>query len=147
MRSQWVVLCFLVLLYSWPAAAQIDRASITGMITDSSGAVIPGVQVIATNTETKVATSSQTDQYGLYRVVNLPIGPYTVTFTKVGFRSFERTDITLTIAQVARVDATLQVGAVAQSVEVHARTPLLETEDSVVGTNMQSRAITNLPLN
>jgi hypothetical protein len=126
--------------------AQADRGAITGTVTDPSGAVIPGVQVTATNVDTKVQTTTTTNEVGLYTVLNLPIGKYSVTFMKQGFKTYDRSGITVGIAQVVRLDASMQVGAVTESVTVTAEASVLRTETADVGTYMRSQVVTDLPL-
>ena len=96
--------------------AQSDRATMTGTVKDSSGAIIPGVSVTATNLQTKVKTSATTSDLGLYRILNLAVGQYSVLFVKGGFQPLDQTGITLTISQVAEIDVTLKVSAVTQTI-------------------------------
>src|SRR5208337_2157664 len=127
--------------------AQTEQATIARTVTDSSGAVVPGVSVIATNLETKVETSATTNDVGIFRVLNLPVGQYSLLFKKEGFKTVERTGITLTISQVAEIDVRLEVGAVAQTVEVTAPAPILQAQTSDLGTTMTNRNVVNdLPL-
>jgi hypothetical protein len=141
----WVGL-FAQLLFAGMLCAQSDRATITGTVTDPSGAVIPGVLVVATNMETGVETSGTTNDIGLYRVLNLPVGHYTLSFRKDGFQTLDRTGITLTVSQVAEIDATLKVGAVAQTVEVNAQAPVLQSQTNDTGSTMTLQAYRALPL-
>jgi len=129
-----------------PAWAQSDRATLTGTVTDTSGAVIPGASVTATNMETKVVTSATSNDVGLYRILNLPVGQYSVSFQKQGFKSVERTGIFLAISQVAEINVTLQVGTVAQTVEVTSAAPITETQTNDVGGAMTLEAFRALPL-
>ena len=126
--------------------AQSDRATMTGNVMDSSGAVIPGVSVTATNLQTKVKTSATTSDDGLYRILNLPVGQYSVLFVKAGFQPLERTGITLTISQVAEIDVTLNVRAVSQTIEVNAQAPILENQTNDLGSTMTLQAYRALPL-
>jgi len=126
--------------------AQADRGAITGTVMDPTGAVVPGVQVTATNADTKVQTSATTNDVGLYSILNLPIGRYTVAFSKQGFKTYDRSGITVGIAQVVRLDATLQVGALTESVTVTAEASILETSQTQVGSGMRSQVVTDLPL-
>jgi hypothetical protein len=126
--------------------AQQDRGTIMGTVTDSSGAVVPGVSVTAVNVATAVPTSGATNEVGLYRLLNLPIGQYNLSFRKEGFQTLERGGITLTIAQVAEVNAQLQVGAVTQTIEVRAPTPILNTQTNVLGSTIGLQQIADLPL-
>jgi len=136
-----------LLFLTGPVWAQSDRATLTGTVTDSSGAVVPGVSIVATNLDTKVQTSAITNDVGLYRVLNLPVGRYSVSFKKEGFKGVERTGVTLTISQVAEIDVMLEVGAVAQTVEVTAPAPILQAQTNDLGTTMTNRNVVNdLPL-
>jgi len=128
------------------AWAQANRASITGTVTDSSGAVVSGVDVTATNTSTNVATKAITNQDGIYVVPNLPPGPYAVVFQKQGFDTEQLPSIALISTQVAKLDASLRVGAVTTSVTVTTAAPVLEQERATVGTNMQASVVNDLPL-
>jgi len=133
----------IALAFAW---AQSGRGTITGTVTDSSGAVVPGVEVIATNVDTKVPTSATTNDIGLYSILNLPIGRYTVSFAKQGFRTYERSGITLAVGGVAVLDAVMQPGKVSESITVTSEAPILETKNTEVGTYMKSQVVTNLPL-
>jgi hypothetical protein len=129
------------------ARAQADRASVTGTVTDPSGAAVPGVTVSATNDNTGVVVKTETNGVGLYRVMNLPIGPYTLTFEKSGFKTLVRKGITLTIGQVAEINVELSVGSVKETVEVSTRAPLLQTQNAAVGATITNQVLQNLPLN
>ncbi len=130
-----------------PVFAQSDRATITGTVKDASQAVLPGVQVQVTNLGTNETVTTTTDNTGTYRVGSLPIGSYAVNFTKNGFKTLDRRGITLQISQVAEIDATLQVGGATETVTVTSAAPILQTEDTAVGTNLSSQAVSELPLN
>jgi hypothetical protein len=130
-----------------PIFAQSDRASITGTVKDPTSAVLPGVQVRVVNVGTNQTQTTVTDAQGFYRVINLPIGEYAVNFSRTGFKSVERTGITLLISQMAEIDAVLQVGAAAETIEVSGQAPVLQTTDSVVSTNLNNQAVSELPLN
>jgi Carboxypeptidase regulatory-like domain/TonB dependent receptor len=126
--------------------AQTDRATITGTVSDSTGALIPGVIVIATNVATGIRTNAVTNQTGIYSLLNLPIGRYTVTFTKEGFQKLERTGINLSVRQVADLSVTLPIGETAIAVTVTDEVPQLQTQTSDVGTTMKAPAVIDLPL-
>jgi hypothetical protein len=126
--------------------AQVDRATLTGSVTDPSGAAVPGVTVTATHDNTHVATKTETNAAGLYRIMNLPVGPYTVAYEKAGFKTVVRSGIVLNVAQVAEINIELSIGAVSQRVEVTAGAPVLETETAEVGTAMTNREVENLPM-
>jgi hypothetical protein len=126
--------------------AQSDRATITGTVSDPSGAVVPGVSVTATNLDTGVRTASVSNDVGIYTLLNLPIGRYSVTFAKEGFHTLDRAGISLAIAQVLKLDATLPVGHMTEMVTVEADASPLATETSVVGSNMKAGDLKILPL-
>jgi hypothetical protein len=127
--------------------AQSDRASIIGTVTDPQSAVVPGVQIRATNLGTGVMQTTVTNNQGLYRFDNLPVGGYELIFSKSGFRILDRKDITLLISQSAEIDVTLQVGAANETVTITTAPPMLQTQDAAVSTNLDSQAVTELPLN
>ncbi|MGH9588323.1 MAG: carboxypeptidase regulatory-like domain-containing protein, partial [Acidobacteriaceae bacterium] len=126
--------------------AQTGRASLTGIVTDPTGAPVPGVTITATDTATHVATKTQTNSAGLYRVVNLPVGSYSVTYAKSGFESVVRSGIVLYVAQVADINIRLTVGSLQQIVHVKASAPILQTQTADVGTTMTNHEVENLPL-
>lgn len=128
------------------ARGQADRATLIGMVRDSSGAVIPGVTIVATNVATGVQTQSSSSARGSYRIINLPIGEYTVSFRKYGFSLLIRSGIQLRIAQVADINVTLKVGHVSQRVEVKSSAPILQTQTSTLSTTMPNGAVNDLPL-
>jgi len=125
---------------------QANRASITGTISDSSGAVVPGANVTATNVETGVATKTVSNGDGIYLVPNLPPGKYSVEFERDGFESLKRTGVVLLSTETARLDTTLKVGAVTSSITVTSDAPVLQLEKPSVGTNMNGKIVTELPL-
>ena len=137
----------LVCALALPALAQSDRATITGTVRDSSQAVLPGVQVTVTNTGTNRIVVMTTNSTGAFQVGGLPIGNYAVSFSKAGFKTFERKGITLLISQVVELDPVLQVGGSTETVVVTSAAPLLQTENTAVGTNLDSEAVSELPLN
>jgi hypothetical protein len=138
---------FLAVSVTVPISAQSDRATITGTIKDSSSAVVPGAQVRTTNVGTGEVQTTTTNNEGIYRIGNLAVGSYAVNFSKSGFRTLDRSGITLLIGQVAEIDATLEVGGTSETVEVTTASPILQTEDFAVSTNLNSEAVSELPLN
>lgn len=147
-RNSSSLACLLiVLLCCGLMFAQSDRATITGTVKDATSAVLPGVEIRVTNVGTNNVEITKTDNDGVYRVRNLPIGNYTISLTKEGFRNLERKGLTLLVSQVATIDVMLQVGTKTDTVEVTAQTPILQLEDAAVSTNITNDAITALPLN
>ncbi len=129
------------------AYGQADKATITGFVSDSSGAAVPGVKVVARNTATGAAFNTVTNEVGIYNISSLPAGIYTVQMEQAGFREYLRQDVQLVVAQVAQINVHLEVGAVDQVVTVSGAEPLLETETSTEATGLQEQAIRDLPLN
>ena len=127
--------------------AQDATARITGTITDSTGAVIPGVQITVTNTATQIARQATTDHDGFYQVLALPIGNYKVTATRDGFRTVESTEYKLLINQALRVDFKMQVGTASEKVEVGAEAAPVETVSATLGQSVTGRTLLNMPLN
>jgi len=134
-----------LLLATSPLRAQIDNGNITGRVTDPTGASIVGAQVTVTQTDMNFETVATTNQEGIYRALNLRPGPYRLTVVASGFKKFVRDNVELRVNSTLAVDATLEVGAVNESVEVSAKTQLLETETSSSGTNMPGDYFYNLP--
>jgi len=145
-RKYLHVLVFLLLLFAGPMAiwGQADLSSITGTVTDSSGAVIPAVNVTATQVGTGVQFKALSNNLGFYTLVNLPIGNYTLVFQRAGFRDLNRSGIVIQTQHVQEINATMQVGSEAQTVTVTG-TPVLDIQTEV-GTNMNDQALTDLPV-
>ena len=141
---RWLlVLLFLVTT----ASAQEATGRIVGTISDSSGAVLPGVQVTVTNTATQVSRHISTNDQGYYQALALAIGNYVVTAEHEGFRKVISTEYKLEINQALRVDIQMQVGAANQTVEVGAQAAPVETVNPTLGQSVTGRELTNMPLN
>ncbi len=128
------------------AWGQIGTSTITGRVTDTTGAVIPKVQVTIIQTTTNFTYSTVTNDEGIYRVPSLQPGQYRVTFEASGFKRLVRDDVELRTGDVLAVDVALQVGVVTESVEVTGATVLLETETSTTGTLVSGTVLYDLPL-
>jgi hypothetical protein len=113
--------------------AQTYQGSITGALTDASGGALVKAVVTVTNQLTNVSRGAETDSQGRYTVVYLGPASYQVEAKAAGFRPFTARDIPLEIDQVARVDITMQLGEVTQSIEVTAAAPLVNSETSSKG--------------
>ncbi len=145
--EMWVWPLLLVLaLASGPVLGQADRAVIQGTVVDSTGALLPGVEIVATNVQTGVVTRGLTNDVGNYSLINLPIGTYQVAFALPGFKTSERTDFTVTTGQRARLDVTLEVGELTETITISATSALIASDSPLVSTTMQSEVITDLPL-
>ncbi|MFN7545425.1 MAG: carboxypeptidase regulatory-like domain-containing protein, partial [Acidobacteriota bacterium] len=136
-----------ILLTLFTLQAQVERASVVGNITDSSGAPMTGVEVKVTNVATNTGQVLTTDDAGAFSAVNLIPGVYTIQASKSGFRNAVFKDYTLQVSQAARLDIVMQVGDVSQSVEVLGAAPLLQTENASVGQVIAKEAVQSLPLN
>ncbi len=140
--------CLLVALLSAASAlGQTVTGSITGEITDPSGALVSGATVTAENTATAVKTSTKTNASGVYTIRFLPIGTYTVTIDAKGFATESVSAFTLEIDRTAKIDAVLKIGA-SSTVDVRADFhPFLNTTDATLGNTLSTTEIENIPLN
>ena len=133
-------------LLAIPLAAQQGRGSIQGTVADSSGAAIAGANVTVLNIETNSTFVAQTNTDGFYTAPTLPVGSYTVTAEKQGFKRSVRSGITLLVDQRAQVDLTVEIGAVAESIEVRSEAPLVDTGSATLGKVIENRRVLELPL-
>jgi len=138
---------FILCLCVSSAWAQSATATIYGQVTDPQGALIPDVKITVANVATQIAEKTTTDSAGNYRVLNLPIGTYTVTAEHQGFSKLVTGARTLQINQQEKMDLRLEVGSLNQVVEVSGLGTNVETENPTVGESVTSRPIVNLPLN
>ncbi len=136
----------LILFAMIPASAQSVRGSLAGTVTDSSGALIPGAKVVATNHATGLAVTTVSTSAGEYRFPQLPIGVYDLTVSSPGFSEGVYTGITVTVNSVIAQNVQLKPGATTQSVTVSASALALQTESSDVGGTVTTRDIIQLPL-
>jgi hypothetical protein len=128
------------------AFAQEVTASITGTVTDQSGAAVPGATVTAKSVERGLVYTAVTNDSGLYRVAQLPVGTYEVKVEKPGFASASIPPFVLTLNQIARIDIGMKVGQVSETVEVTGTAPVLETDVTQVDTVINSATNDSLPL-
>jgi Carboxypeptidase regulatory-like domain len=134
-------------LFSKPLAAQTTYGSIAGTVSDSSGAAIADAQVTLTNLATTEKRVAQSGSDGLYAFVNLLPSRYSIVAEKTGFKRVTRPELIVEVGQSVRIDVTLQVGDVNQTIEVTSETPLLQAETSSIGQVVEERKATELPLN
>jgi hypothetical protein len=148
-RSVLAAALSLILVTLTPAAiaAQTTFATITGTVTDSSGAVIRGAAVTATNVETSVATKTTTNDDGVYTVGQLREGPYLLSITAPGFREFIATDVVLVTRDLRRIDGVLQTGSFEAAVKVTAGSTPIELETARVSDVRTAHQLRMLPLN
>jgi len=144
MRFIQTSLCLLLL--STAVFAQSDRGTITGTVTDTTGAVVANAQVQGKQQETGALFPTVTTETGNYTLVQLPVGPYEITVTVPGFKKFVRSGITVQAAQTLRVDIPLELGAETESVTVSAQGSLLKTESGDVSANVEVQSLDQLPM-
>ncbi|MBI1353480.1 MAG: hypothetical protein GC160_03980 [Acidobacteria bacterium] len=136
----------LVALAALPARAQTTFATITGTITDQSGAAIPGAEIEITQIETNYVYSTVSNESGQYTVANLRDGSFRLNARSPGFQDFQVDDIVLTGRQTRRIDVSLVVGAVDTVIEVTAGASLLETESAAIADTKDREVLRALPL-
>jgi outer membrane receptor protein involved in Fe transport len=127
--------------------AQAPTGQISGLVTDPSGAVAPGVRVEVIDQETHSRRLAVTNGSGFYTVTPLPPGRYRIETQKPGFQSMIRDGVTLAVAQSVRLDFTLEIGGVAQSVTVSTAVPLVDSQSASLGQVVQRQTVQDLPLN
>src|ERR1041385_4614466 len=137
------LLCSLMMIEGWAQAT----AQITGTVRDESGAVLPGVEVTATQTDTGIVRKALTNETGSYILPNLAVGPYRVEAGLPGFRTFVQTGIVLQVNSNPQLNIVLQVGQVTEQIEVQANAALVETRSTAVGQVIENERILELPLN
>jgi hypothetical protein len=149
-RGNWRkggLLALLVASLASPVLGQSVTASVTGTVTDNSGAILKAAAVVVVNQSTQVEYKGQSNDAGVYTIAGLPIGRYVVKAEAQGFKSVTTNVVTLETGQVARVNLKLELGAVTEQVEVVGVNPILQTENAVVGEIISGTTIVALPLN
>src|SRR3984893_3555632 len=143
----WVIAIMALTLCGRPELlAQEVTATVTGTVTDTSGAAVAGAVVTVKSVERGVVYTATTNDSGLYHVSQLPVGNYEVRVEKPGFSSVEYPAFTLSLNQVARIDVEMKVGQVSQTIEVTGAAPVLKTETAQVDTVINAATNDNLPL-
>ena len=142
-----ILLVFLFSLLTCTVLWGQSTAQVSGTVRDQSGAVLPGVQVTATQTATGLTRTVVTDEVGFYVLPELPVGPYKLEASLPGFRTFEQTGIVLQVGSNPVINVALQVGQVAETVEVQADAALVETRSTGVGQVIDNVRVLELPLN
>ena len=126
---------------------QNPNAAVSGTVTDATGAVVPDTAVALTNNATGVVFRATTNSGGVYRVSELPPGTYQAKLTHEGFKAFIKEQIELHVQSAVTLDATLQTGAVTESVNVESAAAVLETQSSTTGQVIEGRQVNDMPLN
>ena len=137
----------LVLLAALSLYAQSPQGTITGTITDAQAARVPGVEVVAKQIGTNLDFRNKSSEDGTYVIPRLPVGQFEVTATAAGFKTFRRTDVVLEVAQRLRLDISLELGQLSETVTVQGEVTRVRTEESSLGTVVERRRIEELPLN
>ena len=136
-----------LLIADVPAAGQVDRGAIVGVVADPTGARLSNAQVTITNRDTGQPVHITTDDEGNYNAKLLKIGTYSVSATKQGFETTVQAGVDVAVSQSVRVDLVLKLGSASETVQVTGAAPLLQTESSSLGTVETERRISELPLN
>ena len=136
-----------VLLLASLASAQSFRGSITGTVTDSSGAAVSGADVKVVSADTGLTRTVVTNSDGFFIASELPPGSYSVTISKTGFRTATAKGISVSVSSPARADISLTPGQVQESVTVQADVPLIETTRNTMGGTIEGKTVEDLPVN
>src|ERR1700683_2722384 len=142
-----ICLCLSAMLLGSPLSAQSTFGSVSGSVADASGSAVPDAQVTLTSTATSAKQTYTTGGDGLYSFVNLNPGDYRLDVEKAGFKHYKRESVFVQVQQNIRIDIALEVGAVNQTVEVTAETPLLQPTDTSLGQVVDERKTNEIPLN
>jgi len=140
------ILAAILALASFALAQDTRTATLVGTVTDNTGAAVPKATVNATNVQTQVASHGETTAEGNYYIPFLNIGEYEITVEAAGFKKLVRSGISLQAGSTIRIDAQLEVGALSQSVEVTAATPLLATDSAAVGGLDDAKKVHETPM-
>jgi hypothetical protein len=137
----------LFLLAIPPAGAQTPSGELSGTVTDPSGLTVPGVTITLTNQATNVVRVVQTNESGLYVISAIPPGIYDLKAELSGFQSVERKGLIVQVGSANRISFPMAVGELAETIQVQAHSPLVQTENAAISTVIENRAIVELPLN
>jgi hypothetical protein len=142
--------CAIAIIFALSSAARLSAQTfgdISGHVADATGAVIPGTNVTLTNIATSGVRNTITTDSGDYAFTAVPIGVYKIQATHAGFKTASSNNVVLQVSQSLRLDFTLEVGSVTDSVEVSAAAALLQSENATLGTVVENKAVNELPLN
>src|SRR5439155_13065528 len=134
------------MLIATPARAQVPTGTILGTVKDAQGAVVRGASVTATKLGRQFSRNAVTDAAGEYALRLLPVGNYQVEVSIPGFKNFSQTGIVLEVGRNARVDATIELGTVSETVSVVGDSPLVDTASSSLARTVGQNEVLNLPL-
>jgi Carboxypeptidase regulatory-like domain/TonB dependent receptor len=145
-RCAVFAVCAFVLLALALASASIT-GSISGVVTDKSGAVVSGASVVATDTTTGVKTTQKTDAKGFYNLPTLAVGTYDLEITQAGFKTYRQTGLVIDANSALRADASLQVGSINEKIEISTNAAQVETQSTQMGEVIEGTKMTSMPLN
>src|SRR5712692_3738389 len=147
MKRQWKLLLFLAMAFAvaTPAMAQIDQGRFTGTVKDAQGGVLPGVTVTAKSPALIGARTVVSEGDGTYSLASLPSGEYELSFDLAGFQSFKRGNLKLLLGQILTVDAQLQVASLTESVTVTGASPVVDMQNTKVGTDFTTDKLVGVP--
>src|SRR5256885_7775167 len=150
-KVYWVGLGLLFVVVALLGSANATRAqevtaTITGTVTDGTGAIVSGATITAKSVERGIAYTAVSNDAGIYRIPQLPVGNYDLRVEKQGFQTSLYPSFVLTLNQVARIDVELKLGQVSQTIEVTGAAPVLKTESVQVDTIINAATNDNLPL-
>ena len=140
----FTLVCVLATATAW---AQLATAELNGRVTDSSGGVLPGVTVTATQTATGLVRTAVTDENGGYLISNLPTGPYRLEVALQGFRTYVQTGIVLQVGATPTINAALELGSLEETVTVEAAAPIVDVRSAGISNVVENEEILALPLN
>ncbi len=146
MNSSTVRFFVLLTLFAATLAAQTDRGSIAGQVTDSSGALVPSVEILLTHKSTNAVTTARSNASGEFSALNLLVGQYRMEITHQGFKKFVQDSIVVSAGGAVRIDPQLQLGQVSETVEVQALSTQVQTENAKIQTAVSNRMVDELPL-
>jgi Carboxypeptidase regulatory-like domain/TonB dependent receptor len=141
-----VAYAFVSFLLAVCGNAQLNRGTLTGTVTDVTGAVVPACKITARNTATGAVYQTETNTNGQYSIPNTPTGSYELTFESAAFKRLVRSGIDVGATEVVRVDTTLEIGSVTESVQITAEAPRLQSDTPEVGTSLNNRELVDLPI-
>src|SRR5215471_9055000 len=146
MRNYWIAIN-LLLAMPIALAAQSTFGAILGTVTDNSGAVIPGAKIVITNEGENTSRSMVSDAQGNYEALNMKAGTYSVSAEAAGFKMFCSTNLELVARQSLRVNVTLDVGQVNETVKVEAAGPVVTTDTQAIASSFNTQEVLHLPAN
>ena len=147
MRLRSVLCCLLFVLSACLSVAQSPTGTVSGLVTDPSGATIAGAEVLVVNDATRVQFAAKSNAEGIYLVPNLPPGNYRIQVSKDGFKTIIKPDIIVNVQDALAINFSLPLGAVSEIVTIQGGAPLVTTESASVGTVIDRQFVGNLPLN